>query len=261
MSPVRHLGPLRLPDDATPERLDRALAAAFDISRGAARRALAAGGVYLNRRRTKVASRRCGPGDVLECHLQEAAPAPAPEPTVVWTDDTLAVVDKPAGLPTAATRESDRGTLASWAAAHFGGPVHLPHRLDRPVRGLMLLVLDPALNGPVARAFAAGAVERTYRAGVDGAPPAEAGRLEGTLDGKHAALTYRTVGPGELEVRLETGRTHQIRRQLADAGCPVRGDRRYGGSRGKLALTAIRLRFPHPRTGEVMSFELEPIRA
>lgn len=256
MPSKRTLGPLRLPPDATPDRLDRALASTFDISRGDARRAIAAGGAYLNRHRTKVASRRCGPGDELECHLAEPAAAPPPQPTVIWNDGSLAVVDKPAGLPSAATRESDRGTLQSWADQHFGRRVHLPHRLDRPVRGLMLLVLDRRYNRAVARAFREGTVERTYRACIAGEPPAEEGRLVGEVDGRPAALQYRKVGPGELEIRLETGRTHQIRRQLSQAGCPVLGDTRYGGPPGPIALAAVRLAFPHPVSGERLEFEL-----
>lgn len=260
MPTTRQLGPLRLPDDVSPDRFDRALAAAFGISRGEARRAIGRGGAYLNGRRLKVASRRCGPGDRLELHVpdpQEVAEGDAPEPRVVWSDGQLAVLEKPAGVPSAATRDSDRGTLLAWAERHFGGRVHLPHRLDRPVRGLVLVVLDPGLHRAIAEAFREGTVERTYRAGIAGVPPASGGRLEGELDGRRAALSYRHVAPGELEIRLETGRTHQIRRQLAGAGCPIRGDRRYGGPPGPMALAAVRLAFVHPSTGERMEFALE----
>ena len=241
-----------VPDELDGERLDRALAALLGISRGAARRAIGAGGAYLDGRRCKVASRCCRAGARIECHTeppQPRGPAP-PEPRLIWEGGGLAVVDKPAGVPTGTTRESDRGTVEAWARARFGGRPHLPQRLDRRASGLLLLVLDRALNRPVAELLRARQITRIYRARVDGQPPADADRLVGEVDGKRASLRYRRIGPGDLEVTLETGRTHQIRRQLAEIGCPLLGDPRYGGPRGPLALRAVQLAFDHPRTGE-----------
>ncbi len=257
MTAFSHHGPRPFPGDDGPLRLDRALAATFGISRSAARRAIAAGGAYLDGRRTRIASRTCAPGAVLECHVPDGPVELAAEPRVVLADRVLAVVDKPAGVATAATRETDRGTLEWWARRRFGPSVHLPQRLDRRASGLLMVVLDRRHHRAVARAFRRREVTRVYRVEVDVDPPRAEGRLESTVDGKHAALRYRRVEPRVLEVTLETGRTHQIRRQLAEIGCPVRGDARYGGSRGPLRLRAVRLAFVHPATGERVAVEAD----
>jgi len=236
------------------------MASSFGISRGEARRVIAAGGAWLNGRRCKIASRACGPGDEIAAY-RESTPPEEPgepgEPGVVWSDGRLAVVDKPAGMPSAATRHGDRGTLEAWARERFGARVHLPHRLDRRASGLLLIVVDPRCNRAVAAQFETGELGRVYRVVTDAEPPWRQRRLEGTLEGKRAVLSYRCVGPCTLEVRLETGRTHQIRRQLASIGCPVAGDPRYGGSRGPLQLRAVSLTFVHPGTGERMRFDAE----
>lgn len=241
-------GPVTVPQGMEPDRFDRILAALLGISRGQARRSIAAGGAYYNDRRCKVSSRRCGPGDQVACFLHDVPPPPGPpveEPRILWNDGQLAILDKPPGMPTAATRDSDRGTLEAWARSTLG-KVHLPQRLDRRASGLLLVVLDASLNVHVARQLQERQIVREYRVGVDREPEAEQGRLDSTVDGKPAALQYRRSEPGCLRVRLETGRTHQIRIQLAEIGCPVTGDTRYGGSRGALRLRAVRLAFKHP---------------
>ena len=250
MTSNRALGPALVPADMDGERLDRALARLLGISRGAARRAIEAGGAYLDGRRCKVASRRCREGARVACHL--AAPIAReeiPEPRAIWEGDGLAVVDKPAGVPTAGTRETDRGTVEAWVRGRYGGRPHLPQRLDRRASGLLLVVLDRRLNRPIADALAERRITRVYRATVVTDPPNSGDRLVGTVGGKRAALRYRRLGPGELEVTLETGRTHQIRRQLSEMGCPLVGDPRYGGTPGPLGLRAVRLALEHPHTG------------
>ena len=122
-------------------------------------------------------------------------------------------------------------------------PIHLRNQITHPDH---VVVLDASLNVHVARQLQERQIVREYRVGVDREPEAEQGRLDSTVDGKPAALQYRRSEPGCLRVRLETGRTHQIRIQLAEIGCPVTGDTRYGGSRGALRLRAVRLAFKHP---------------
>ncbi len=250
MTADRALGPAHVPAEMDGERFDRALAGLLGISRGAARRAIGEGGAYLDGRRCKVASRRCNTGAQIACHLAASGPREtAVEPRLVWTSDGLAVADKPAGVPTGATRASDRGTLETWLQARLGRKVHLPQRLDRRASGLLLVVVDPSLNRPVAEALRERRIVRIYTASTALDPALPEGRLESTIEGKPAALRYRVLGPGQLEVTLETGRTHQIRRQLAEIGCPLLGDPRYGGPPGPLALRAVRLAFDHPRGG------------
>jgi len=240
-----------------PDRFDRILAALLGISRGQARRSIGAGGAYLNDRRCKVSSRRCGPGDRVLCYVQQSPARQEPaarQPRIAWSDEQLVILDKPPGMPTAATRGTDRGTLEAWVRQQLG-PVHLPQRLDQRASGLLLAVRDAHLNGPVAEMLRERRIVREYRVGVDREPAAAEGRLESTIEGKSAALQYRSVEPGWLQVRLETGRTHQIRIQLSEIGCPVAGDPRYGGSRGPLKLRAVRLAFRHPATGEAIDIK------
>lgn len=251
---MKKLGPVRLTLEHAGERLDRVMAATLSISRGEARRIIAAGGAWLGGRRCKVASRPCQPGDELVAYLAEG-PA-AVDPRVIWADDQLAVLDKPPGLASTPTRESDTANVDAWASRHFGRRVHLPHRLDRRASGLMLVVLDPRLNRAVTEAFRAAAIKRTYRVRTVVEPPEASADLVGTLDRKRAALRYRRLDDGQLEVELETGRTHQIRRQLAGIGCPVIGDPRYGGPPGDLALRAVGLALEHPGTGQPLAFEV-----
>ena len=119
----------------------------------------------------------------------------------------------------------------------------------------MLLTLDRGLNRPISEALKGGTIERRYGVAVLG-DPGDEGVWTKPIEGKTAKTTWRRlVTDGHtsvLDVTLSTGRTHQIRRHAADAGFPVLGDRRHGGSAGRawprLALHAWRLSFTHPAT-------------
>jgi 23S rRNA-/tRNA-specific pseudouridylate synthase len=182
-------------------------------------------------------------------------------PRVVFEDAHVVVIDKPFGLPSQGTRAPD--------VAHVHGLmqstreyVGLHHRLDTPASGLMVLTVARSANAGVAAALRGGHVQRAYAVVVLGDPGAS-GTWDAPLDGKAARTHWRRVsmakGMAALEVRLETGRTHQIRRHAVGAGHPVIGDRRHGGAVGplwpRLALHACRLAFPHPGGGEPLVFE------
>lgn len=173
---------------------------------------------------------------------------------LVFQDRWIAVVAKPAGLPTQAGRDGDPGAYERLQAAH--PYVGLHHRLDRPASGLVLFTLHKAANKPVSRALRAGLIHRRYRAVLYGDAPG--GAWEWRVDGKPARTTCTRVGYGHgttaVELVLHTGRTHQIRVHAAMSGAPVLGDRRYGAESGRawprLALHAWRLALAHPMTGE-----------
>jgi 23S rRNA pseudouridine1911/1915/1917 synthase len=153
------------------------------------------------------------------------------------------------------------------------------HRIDRPVSGVLLLARTSKAAARLAGQFHAGRVEKTYLALVEGDPPAEAGSLEDHLAkdpatnrvrlaaasdpaARFARLRYRSLGKRAagtlLEVRLETGRSHQIRVQLAAIGCPIVGDLRYGSCRPlgrSMALHAAELAFDHPTRPERIAVE------
>lgn len=188
----------------------------------------------------------------------------------LYRDASVLVADKPAGLPMHATADASRpnlydlvrGLLRSEGAAEPYLGLH--QRLDRETSGAVLFTLDPAANGPIARALATGeGIAKTYHAlcaRTGGLP--SAWRDDGPLgDGGPLARTAFTVLrslPAALlvEARPETGRKHQIRIQLAGRGAPILGDLRYGAEAGaarRVMLHAHRLAFRHPATGETVT--------
>jgi 23S rRNA pseudouridine1911/1915/1917 synthase len=272
------------PSDAG-ERIDRFIAARGGISRGEARRALDAGGVFLDGHRCKVAGRLVRPGQKIVVNLAEGGRAAAPATALarerlVYADAEIAAVDKPAGIPAQPTLTSDAGTLPELVRALLGAPVTLVHRLDRETSGVTVFARTRAAAAALAEAFRAGTPEKTYLALCARPPAPEEGRIDAPLGkdparaglrrvdprGDAAATRYRTLraGPGGalVEARPETGRTHQIRVHLAHLGAPLLGDARYGGPRrvGEVAIPRVmlharRLELLHPATGARMVFE------
>jgi len=277
---------LRVGARDTGSRLDRFIASAGGISRGLARRTLDVGGVFLDGRRCKVASRVLREGQAVLVHLEEAGRAPAPEAAldparILYADEHLVVVDKPPYVPAQATLTSDRGALPDLAGAVLGGPVLLVHRLDRETSGVCVLARSKEAAGVLSKAFRTGAPEKTYLALTARAPEPRDGRIEAPLGpdprrpgrravvagGEAAATRYRTLAVGAcgaalVECTLESGRTHQIRAHLAHLGAPLLGDPRYGGPRRvletsvpRVMLHAARLALSHPVSGARMGFE------
>ncbi len=267
------------------ERLDRFIAARGGISRGEARRALDAGGVFLDGRRCKVAGRTLRSGQRVVVNLAEggraaAEPPPLERARLLYADAELAAVDKPAGVPAQPTLTSDRGTLPELVSALLGTRVALVHRLDRETSGVTVFARSAAAAAALSEAFRAGGPEKTYLAlcarppapadgRVDvrlGKDPARAGLRRVDPGGDAAATRYRTLraGPGAalVEASPETGRTHQIRVHLAHLGAPLLGDARYGGPRrvGEVAIPRVMLhartlRLVHPATGAPLVLE------
>jgi 23S rRNA pseudouridine1911/1915/1917 synthase len=195
----------------------------------------------------------------------------------VHEDDAILVVVKPPGLLTIATeRERERTAyrlLWDYLAARGERPF-IVHRLDRETSGLLVFAKSEAAKRALQAQFEARSVERVYRALVEGRPPREAGTLESRLAedrmlrvrsaerGRVAITHYRVLSARRehtlLELTLGTGRRHQIRVQLAEAGWPIVGDVTHGGPRragGRMCLHATRLAFAHPVTGAPVAFE------
>jgi 23S rRNA pseudouridine1911/1915/1917 synthase len=241
------------------------------LSRRRARAVIDLGGVFVDRARVKVAGRVLRAGQIVEVNVGGALAAAASDepvlaPRIVHHDDHVIVVDKPAGLVTAPTPESDRGDLLDQLARQFG-EVYLVHRLDRPTSGLLVFARTREANKRLGDAFKRHDVDREYRAIAIGEVTAQI--IDRPID-KRRAVTHveplATLGGGVatlVRVRLETGRTHQIRIHLAGIGHPVAGDRTHGGERERaflprpprLALHAMVLGFTHPATGERARWE------
>ena len=170
----------------------------------------------------------------------------------------------------------------AWLKARYNKPgrvfAGIVHRLDAPVAGVVVLARTSKAAARLSEQFRQGTVEKVYLAVVQGRPPREAARLvhhlvrhghasrlvsSGTQGSQEARLSYRLVAGGDetslLSIRLETGRRHQIRLQLAAIGCPILGDRLYGAKQamadGRIALIAQHLCFSHPTLKTEMRFE------
>lgn len=236
------------------------------LSRRKARAVIDLGGVFIDRTRVKVAGRPVRAGQIIEVNVGGAIErtAPPPAPTIVFVDDHVIIADKPAGLVTAPTPESDRGDLLDQLSRSYG-EVFLVHRLDLPTSGLLVFARTRDANKRLGDAFSRHDVDREYRAVAIGAVAAQT--VDRPVQGKRAVTHFTVVedlaGATLVAARLETGRTHQIRLHLAGLGHPVAGDHQHGGERARifepraprLALHAAMLGFTHPATGDRVRFE------
>jgi 23S rRNA pseudouridine1911/1915/1917 synthase len=199
---------------------------------------------------------------------------------VLYEDAHLFAVNKPGGLATQADKTGDPFLLERIAAMYPGdGALGLPHRLDRPVSGVVLITRTPEALAAMNMLFANHSVAKTYWAIVSGAPPLS-GTWEHRLvhDGQHhkarvtedaavepSTVRFKRLAAGEryalLELVPDGGRFHQLRAQCAAAGFPIKGDVKYGARRGEkdrtIALYARSVAFTHPFTGKVLRIEAE----
>lgn len=273
------------------ERLDVAVAALADVTRTRAARLIDAGRVRVNGT-AQPRSARLAVGDHIEVELPDETEAAAPAPEdipipVVYEDEWLLVVAKPAGLVVHPAPGHPSGTLVNALLARIGralpGERERPgivHRLDAGTSGLMIVALEGTALDRLQRMLADREVSRTYLTLVEGTPPSTAtidapiGRsprhrkkMAVVAGGRDAVTELRRLETFSetslVEARPKTGRTHQIRVHLAGAGYPIVGDRVYGRDR-KLAarlgldrpfLHAAGLAFRHPMTGEQVALE------
>jgi 23S rRNA pseudouridine1911/1915/1917 synthase len=295
-----------IPADLAGARLDVALSRlAPDLTRSRVQRLVQGGRVRLSGRPAKAAA-RLRAADVLEVEL------PPPEPSglvaqdlplaPLYEDGDLVVLDKAAGMVVHPARGAPHSTVANALLARWGGDpparglaaperIGLVHRLDKDTSGCLAVARSEQALRALQAQWKGRTVEKAYLAICHGALPAE-GRLD-TPFGRHPRDRTRFTGKRAsarravtawrvverfgreatlAEVRLETGRTHQIRVHLAEAGHPLLADAAYGGTRrearapagaaaraaaaiGRQALHAWKLAFDHPRTGRRLSFE------
>ena len=197
---------------------------------------------------------------------------------VIYEDNHIIIVSKQAGEIVQGDKTGDRPVsedVKAYIKNAYAKPgevfLGVPHRLDRPVAGLVIFARTGKGLSRMNELFRNGGVEKTYLAIVGRRPPQESDELTSWLvrnekqnksyaydhqvpDSKEARLRYRLIGCSEryflLAVRLLTGRHHQIRCQLASVGCPIKGDLKYGAPRSNpdasISLLAWRVRFEHP---------------
>jgi 23S rRNA pseudouridine1911/1915/1917 synthase len=270
------------------QRLDKVIVATVpDLSRAAVQRLIKDGQVRVNGRTSKP-SYRVEAGDEVVVHVPaETPPEIAPEPIaldVIYEDDHLLVVNKPAGMVIHPAYGHQSGTLVNAVLArcpqtvNVGGPdrAGIVHRLDKDTSGLILVAKSEATHAALQRQFKRRQVTKTYLALVEGHPDPRQGLIDApvgrdkrqrkrmaiTRSGREARTAYRVTELFDdhslVELQPETGRTHQIRVHMAWLGYPVVGDRVYGYRKQRLLkhrhfLHARKLELTHPVTGTPLS--------
>ena len=231
------------------------------------------------------------PGDVITVPLDEpepAYPAEAGALTVLYEDDHLLAVDKPAGMLIHPSRSRLTGTLANRVLAYYQqtgqrSAFHPLTRLDRDTFGVVLLAKNAHIHALLNQLHDAGRIQKTYHALVYGGPDADTGVIDAPIGrlplpsllrqvdpaGKPSQTEFSVLERGALTCKLGlrpiTGRTHQLRVHCAHMGYPILGDPQYGSDTSRQLsgqfgystqlLCAKSLSFPHPITGETLMVE------
>ncbi|MBC1365656.1 RluA family pseudouridine synthase [Listeria innocua] len=201
---------------------------------------------------------------------------------VVFEDDFLLIINKPAGMASIPSQYHPNGSVANFVKGHYENQgltsaIHIVTRLDRETSGLMLIAKNRYAHARLSSFLQQGLLKRRYQAFTSGTLEEEAGSIEApigrkdvsimerfvTPEGKYAKTNYEVLmrynGFDHLAIQLETGRTHQIRVHFSYIGHPLIGDDMYGGDQELLkrqALHSCHLHLVHPVTEEYMAFDL-----
>ena len=302
---MKHFSFIYTPE-AEPMRLDLFLCRELaGESRSTVQRLIENGNVLVDGKEARPSLKLKG-GETIEVEIPEPQPAvPLAEAIpleVLYEDSDLIVINKAAGMVVHPGAGTVSGTLVNALLSHctdlsgIGGELRpgIVHRLDKGTSGVLVAAKNDRAHQSLSAQFSVHTVKRIYQALIYGSPQGETGRIEGIIGrhpverlklsgkarhGKHAVTRWKVkerYGRISLvELRLETGRTHQIRVHLTEAGFPLLGDPLYAdGGRinnlpdthlrgminrlGRQALHARCLGFIHPSTGEYMEFTVEP---
>ena len=272
------------------QRLDAFVAAACEgVSRSAAARLLEGGFITVNGK-AATKSTRIANGDSISVELPEAEETEVAAQDipldVVYEDDDVIVVNKPAGLVVHPAPGHPDGTLVNALLHHCGDSLSgvggekrpgIVHRIDRDTSGLIIAAKNDAAHLALSAQLSDHSLARTYECLALGNFREDSGTIDAPIgrhhidrkkmtvtahNSRHAVTHWEVIarynGVTHLRCHLETGRTHQIRVHLAHIGHPILGDTVYGGKKAVPGLTgqclhAVGLRFVHPRTGELVS--------
>ncbi len=250
------------------------VAAKTGLSKSRVKDAMNKGALWLVRKgerriRLRKASFVLKTGDAIKLYYDEKIlKAEAPQAVCLVDYKHYSLWSKPAGLLTQGTDYGDSGSLLRQVELFFKSTreVYPVHRLDREAEGLILVAHSRRATARLSALFQTRQVVKRYRVEVLGLPAADDAMIDLPLDGKAARSRYRVIfrdsgaGRAVLEVEIETGRLHQIRRRLADIGHPVMGDPRYGtGNRNgePMRLCACELSWRCPFTEKIEQHRLD----
>ena len=293
---------IRVDDDGVGQRLDAFVAAVMpELTRSAVQRLLEQGLVLLDGKEVK-ASYKLSAGEEIAVTIPPPLPSAAAAEdiplAILYEDADVIIIDKVVGMTVHPGAGVNSGTLVNALLGHcvdlsgIGGEVRpgIVHRIDKDTSGVLVAAKNDAAHTGLADQFAAHTVKRVYHALVFGSPRSDKGRIEGIIGrhpvdrkkmsgkarhGRHAVTHWQVIARYPevtlLKLKLETGRTHQIRVHLSESGYPLLGDAVYGGDArlgnvkdpqlkalvkalGRQALHAKTLGFIHPCKGEYMEF-------
>lgn len=281
--------------DVSGRRLDQLIAGrddCADLTRSRVQALIRSGNVFVNNHSVKKNGHRVHTGDQIVIHL------PPPEPSelkpekvpfdILFEDDDVIVVSKPPGVVVHPAHGHAHGTLVHGLLYHcrnlagIGGEMRpgIVHRLDKDTSGVMVVAKNDIAHQSLVGQFKTRSVEKHYRAVLAGVPRQISGKVVKNI-GRHPVQRKKMAVLDEggreavtkwailedfakfsyISVRLETGRTHQIRVHMASLGCPVAGDPLYGGKQPagyceieRQCLHSSTLCFDHPKTHERLSF-------
>lgn len=252
-------------------RLDEALSVVATISKSEARRIIDRGGCALNASMVRVASRLVKDGDNVEAGIMEVGrfkELTLPPESILYEDDELIAVNKPAGINTQRTPYQLKGTLEYWVSEYFrmheiNEPARVVHRLDRGTSGVMLFPKQKRAAAWISSLFHDGMIEKRYLVLVSAIPTKEEWLVDGAIgkigsahygivaEGRSASTSFRVISSSNsfslVEATPHTGRTHQIRVHLESCGLPIVGDNTYGGkTAGRMMLHCSSVLFKNP---------------
>ena len=246
---------------------------ASGLSKQGIKAAMTKGAVWLTRgrntQRLRRAKRKLHSGDEVHLYYDTKVLAEIPaEPILIADVGGYSVWNKPFGLRSQGSKWGDHCTVSRWAEQHLRPErsAFVVHRLDRAANGLILVAHSKSIAAALSELFQNREVEKCYRAWVAGDFSGQPNplRTEAPIDEKSAVSEFSLMrveeGRSLIDVRIETGRKHQIRRHLADLGYPIVGDRLYGNGAKDgvdLQLTAYLLRFHCPVAGEDVEYRLQ----